>query len=404
LVHALEEAAIADNAAQRDELLTFVVAGGGFSGVECIAEMHDFLMHAVRAYPRLKESRLRTILLQSGDAILPEMKPSLAQFAHRLLERRGVEIRLGTRLTAVTDQAAKIFHKPTNQTESIPTRTVVATVPVEPHPLLASLPLEKGKGRVAVTPFLHSADDPRVWAVGDCAAIPLSDGRFAPPTAQHAIREARVCARNIVANLLGQPMQPFQFESLGSLASLGRRSAVADVLGIRISGILAWLLWRIVYLAKFPGLDRKARILADWTMDLFLPRDITQVRIFGRPQVRREHFEAGEVVFQAGDFGDCLYCLIDGELEVVIEDGATAVLPPGSVIGEIALLGNVPRTATVRARTAVNMVSVSRDAFYTIVAHFPGAKDAMDEVLARHMSAIELHRATTIAELPSGSL
>jgi NADH dehydrogenase len=395
LVHALEEAAIADDPAQRDGLLTFVVAGGGFSGVECIAEMHDFLIHAVRAYPQLKAHRMRTILLQSGDAILPEMKPSLAQFAHRLLERRGVEIRLGTRLTAVTDQAAKIHHKPTGEVATIPTRTVVATVPVEPHPLLAGLNLEKGKGRIAVTPFLHSADDPRIWAVGDCAAIPLSDGRFAPPTAQHAVREARLCAQNIVAELLDKPMQPFQFESLGSLASLGRRSAVADVMGVRVSGILAWLLWRTVYLAKFPGLDRKARILADWTMDLFLPRDITQVRIFGQPQVRREHFEAGEVVFYAGDFGDCLYCLIDGELEVEIDGVTKVVLPPGSVIGEIALLGNTPRTATIRARTAVDMVSVSRDAFYTIVAHFPGAKDAMDGILAQHLSEIERRRATT---------
>jgi NADH dehydrogenase len=402
LVHVLEEAAIADDQAERDRLLTFVVAGGGFSGVECIAEMHDFLVHAVRAYPQLNRKNLRTILLQSADHILPEMKPSLAQFAHRLLERRGIEIRLNTRLAAVTEQAAIIAHKPSGEASTIPTRSVVATVPVEPHPLLADLPLEKSKGRVAVTPMLHTLADSRVWAVGDCAAVPLGEDRFAPPTAQHAVREAKLCARNIVSSLRGRPLEPFKFESLGSLASLGRRSAVADVMGIKVSGILAWLLWRLVYLSKFPGLDRKARILADWTMDLFLPRDITQVRIFHSPQVRREHFQAGEVVFHAGDFGDRLYSLIDGELEVVLDSGTIVVLPPGSIVGEIALLGNRPRTATVRARTAVNMVSVSRDAFHTLVAHFPGAKEAMDAILAEHLSAADRINTSPASESSSG--
>jgi NADH dehydrogenase len=387
LVHALEEAAIADDPAERDRLLTFVVAGGGFSGVECIAEMRDFLMHAVRAYPELNASQLRTVLLQSGDHILPEMKPTLAQFAHRLLEKRGVEIRLNTRLTAVTEQAATIQHKPTSAVSAIPTRTVVATVPVEPHPLLGELELPKTGGRITVTPFLHSAEAPNVWAIGDCAAIPLSGGRWAPPTAQHAVREARLCAHNIAAAMRGAAPEPFAFESLGSLASLGRRSAVADVMGIKISGLLAWILWRLVYLAKFPGWERKARILADWSMDLFLPRDITQIRIFRHAQVLREHFEAGEVVFREGDVGDRIYVVIDGEADVVINGAVTHVVPAGGVIGEIALIANSPRTATVRARTALNMASFSRETFHTLVAHFPGVKAAMDELLAKHLAA-----------------
>ena len=404
LVHALEEAAIADDPAERDQLLTFVVAGGGFSGVECIAEMHDFLVHAVRAYPQLRKERLRTVLLQSAEHILPEMKPSLAQFAHRLLERRGVEIRLNTRLTAVTAQSATIQHKPTSEVATIPTRTVVATVPVEPHPLLGSLPLAKTGGRLTVTPFLYCAENAKIWAVGDCAAVPLAAGKFAPPTAQHAVRQAKLCAENIVATLRGGTLRPFQFESLGSLASLGRRSAVADVMGIKVSGLLAWLLWRMVYLSKFPGLDRKARILADWTMDMFLPRDITQVRIFLHPQVLREHFQPGEIIFRKGDFGDRIYFVIDGEAAVEIDNQVAAVLHAGSVIGEIALISDTPRTATVRARTALDMASVSRDAFHTLVAHFPGVKAAMDEVQAEHVAADKRRRESVSTELPTGSV
>ena len=389
LVHVLEEAAIADDRAEQQRLLTFVVGGGGFSGVECIAEMHDFLSYAIRAYPSLNPKDLRTILLQSADHILPEMKPSLARFAHELLERRGVEIRLNTRLTAVTELAAVVTNKVDRTTTSIPTRTVVATVPVEPHPIIADLPVPKISGRISVTPFLHCEGMTNIWAVGDCALIPLKDGRVAPPTAQHAIREGRQCAENIVAVIRGRQLRPFAFESLGSLASLGRRAAVADVMGIRLSGLLAWLLWRLVYLSKFPGLDRKARILTDWTMDLFLPRDITQVRIFRHAQVTREHFEPGEEIIRQGDIGDRIYFLIDGEVDVLIDGKLDNTLGAGSVFGEIALMNSSPRTATIRARSSVNLATVRRDTFHTLVAHFPGVKAAMKELLDRRTASEE---------------
>ncbi len=387
LVHVLEEAAITEDADERQRLLSFVVAGGGFSGVECIAEMHDFLHHAVRAYPNIDEQDLRIVLLQSGDSILLEMKPKLAKFAHRVLENRGIRIELQTRLATVTAQAAYLFNKKTKEMSSIATRTVVATVPTEPHPLLTSLPLAHERGKVAVTNQLCSADLPNVWAIGDCAAITMSDGSLAPPTAQHAVRQAKLCAQNIVASLAKQPMKPYTFKSLGSLASLGRRSAVAEVLGLKISGFLAWIMWRAIYVAKFPGWERKIRILADWTLDLILPRDITQLRIFPTASVRREHFEAGEILFREDDIGDRVYFVIDGEAEIFIDGELADVVGEGSVIGEVALVSNRPRSASVRAKGAINVASVDRDTFYTLVTHFPGVKEAMDAIMKEHLSA-----------------
>ncbi len=178
---------------------------------------------------------------------------------------------------------------------------------------------------------------------------------------------------------------------------------MADILGLKISGVLAWILWRVIYLAKFPLWDRKARILADWTMDLLLPRDITQVRIFRRQQVRREHFEAGEIVFEQGDVGDRVYFVVDGEAEILVDAECVAVLQTGAVLGEIALIADKPRSATVRARTALNMVSVSRDAFHTLVAHFPGVKAAMDEVLAGHLAQDKKDRTSANVSLPTGA-
>jgi NADH dehydrogenase len=346
---------------------------------------------------------VKLILLQSAEKILPEMKPSLAEFAHRQLERRGLEIRLNTRLTAVTEQTADTQHKPTSEAAAIPTRTVVATVPVEPHPLLKTLPLTKLSGRIAVNSELHCDEAPRIWALGDCAAIPLGDGKLAPPTAQHAVREAQCCAKNIVASLRGNSLKSYDFRTLGTLASLGRRSAVADVMGIKISGVLAWILWRMIYVSKFPGWDRKARIIADWTMDLLLPRDIAQVRIFQSAQVRREHFEPGEVVFNQGDIGDRVYFIISGEADIVVDGRQAAVVETGAVIGEIALIVDKPRTATVRARTALNMASVSRDAFHTLVTHLPGVKAAMNEVLKSHIEPASENRTPTDDPLPTSA-
>ncbi len=387
LVHVLEEAAITADPQERRRLLTFVVAGGGFSGVECIAEMHDFLRHAVRSYPSIDRDELSLVLLQSGDMILPEMKPSLAQFAHQVLVRRGVRIDLNTRLSAVSATEAVLLDKASGERRAIGTRTVVATVPVEPHPLLASLALPQAGGKVIVTSHLYCEGVANVWAIGDCAAVPLTTQGFAPPTAQHAVRQGKLCARNIAASLACQPLQRYQFKSLGALASLGRRSAVAEVMGVRLSGFLAWLLWRGIYLGKFPGWDRKIRILIDWTTDLLLPRDVTQLRIFPPPQVRREHFEPGEVVFLERDLGDRVYFVVTGEAEVEIYGHVVATVAAGGVFGEIALISNCPRLATVRAKTALDVVSVTRDTFDTLVAHFPGVQAAMRQVMERHLSA-----------------
>ena len=176
-----------------------------------------------------------------------------------------------------------------------------------------------------------------VWAIGDCAAVKQIDGNISPPTAQHALRQAKTCAQNIVASFRGTKKTHFAFTGLGKLGSLGRRSAVAEILSFRFKGLFAWLLWRGVYVTKFPGLDGQLRLIADWILDVFLPRDITQLRLFHDEAVHREHFEEGEEVFSSGDFGDKVYFVVKGEAAVERDGAQLARLSSGDVFGEAAV-------------------------------------------------------------------
>ncbi len=388
LVYMLEQAEVETDPEVRRALLTFVVAGGGFSGVECIAEMNDFLREAVHSYHQIKEKDLRLILLQRGDHILPEVTRGLGTFAYDLLMKRGVEIQLGRSLTAVSADSVVIENSKTKEIERILTRTCVATVPAGPHPMLSMLPLAQEKGRIKVDNGMAVPEAPGVWALGDCAQVPQVDGMFSPPTAQHALRQARTCAQNILASIRGTPRHVFSFTGLGKMGSLGRRSAVAEVFGIHLKGLIAWLFWRGVYVTKFPGLDGQIRLVVDWILDVFLPRDITQLQVFHEEDVHREHFEPGEKIFDMGDVGQKVYFIVRGEATVVLDGKGVATLRAGEMFGEAALVTNHPRAATVQAQTALDAVAVNRAAFTELVGHLPGFNQTVEALMSERMGRL----------------
>ena len=380
-VGVLEEASTETDPEERRKLLTFVVGGGGFSGVECIAELNDFLRAALKAYPKIQKDEVRCILLQSADRILPELGEGLANYAQKILEKRGVDIRLNVRLKAVSADGAIVQDKATKELSTIDARTIVSTVPSAPHALITALPCELERGRVKVTENLDVPNVPGLWALGDCAAVPQKDGITSPPTAQHALRQAKTCAGNILASMRDKPMKAFGFTGLGKLASLGQRSAVAEVMGIKFKGIFAWFFWRTVYLSKFPGFDRQIRIAMDWTLDLLLPRDITQIRIFQPEAVLQEHFHQGEIIFDEGDFGDKFYSIVKGEAEIVKDGKVLATIGAGEIFGEVALLEDSVRNATIRAKTDVDVISVARPAFKHLVTNLPGVRDSVESIM-----------------------
>ena len=272
VITALEQADIERDAAERRRLLTFVVVGGGFAGTEAIAELFDLVRSVRRYYPHLPRSDLRFLLVHSGDRILPELSEELGAYALEKLRARGIEFLLGQRVAGATPGSVLL-----DDGSAVPTRTLVWTAGNQPHPLLKALPGEHNRGgQVIVDSALRVVGLDSVWAVGDCAQIPdpSAAGRFYPPTAQHALREGKVAAENVVAALRGQPPEEFRFQTMGTLVALGRRTAVAEIRGLRFSGQLAWLIWRAVYLSKLPGMERKVRVALDWLLDSVFPRDI----------------------------------------------------------------------------------------------------------------------------------
>jgi NADH dehydrogenase len=383
VIHALEEADIeTDDEALRRQLLTFVVAGGGFSGVEVVAELNDFVRGIARRYPSIHDDEIRVVLVHSQNRILPEMSEKLGRFAQRILESRGVEMKLEVRLKAATAEGAIL-----SDDSRIPTRTLISTIPSSPHPLIDALDLPKAKGRVKVDQFLRVEGTTNVWALGDCAQVIAADGAVCPPTAQFAVRQGRTLARNLVATSLGEEMAPLDFKGLGKMGSLGRRNAVAEIFGFGVSGFLAWFLWRTIYLLKLPGWGRRAKVAASWTFDLFLEHELVQLRISDGSGSRHAHYEAGEIVFEEGDLGDRVYVILRGRAEVLKRSAGElsqiAILGAGEVFGETAVLGTVTRNATIRCVEPMETLCIPKRDFNLLTSSLPELRKSFEGIAAK---------------------
>jgi NADH dehydrogenase len=265
----------------RRRALTFLFVGGGYAGVEALAELEDLARDACRYYRTVQRSDMRWVLVEAAPSILPEIGPGLARYALERLRRRAIEVFLDTRL-----ESAEGGHMRLSNGERFDADTLVWTTGVRPHPMLArlGLPLDE-RGRVPVDDRLQVIGAEGAWAAGDCAAVPdLTTGGLSPPTAQHALRQARRLSRNLVAALRGRPLKPFRYRNLGQLVSLGRYKGVARVPGLRLRGFPAWFLHRTYHVLRIPTANRKIRVIMDWTVALFFRRDVVQLGSLQRPR------------------------------------------------------------------------------------------------------------------------
>ena len=395
VINVLEQASIVREDEARRTMLTFVIAGGGFSGTEAAAALNDFVRGAVVQYRAISARDVRVVLVHSGAQLLErELTPRLAKYATAQLAAQGIELVLGERLVAASPQTAVLPNG-----VRLATHTLISTVPSSPNPLVERLGLALSGGRIECDATTAVKGWDGVWAAGDCGRVPMPDGQPSPPTAQHAIRQAQLLAANIVASHTGAPLRPFAFTGLGKLGALGHRRAVAELPGgVTVEGATAWLMWRAIYWSKLPGAARKTRVAFSWLSDLVLSPHTVQLNLGGAAGARHAHYEPGETVFGEGDIGDSLFMIIAGRVEVVKRYGQAPLvvrtLGPGEYFGEMALLGRNPRSASTRALSALDLLVLPASDFSELADTLTEFRSEFEEI-ARSRSQADAARGTT---------
>ena len=370
IIKCLEEADLEPNPDIRRSLLHFVVVGGGYSGVETAGEILDLLQDARRFYPAFDPSELQVTLVHSGAHLLPELGKDLGRFAQRFLESRGMTVLLNRRASSVSGGYIRL-HDGTRLESQNP----ICTIGNAPNPVLTELAAEYANGWLMTDKFLRLKGFTHVWGIGDGAANPDGYGNQAPPTAQFAIKLGRHAADNITLSSSGKPLRAFRYKALGQMATIGHHKGVCSIFGFRFSGFMAWWLTRTVHLMKLPGLDRKLRVMVDWTFELFFPPDLNYLDLKKTQKIARMHVEPGDVIFRQGEEGSAFYVVEEGSLEAVRyhENGEVLwrdELIPGDHFGEGSFLYGVVRRVTVTAKTAATIMVFNSKEFKAFVGSF----------------------------------
>jgi NADH dehydrogenase len=376
VIGCLETADVTSDPEVKQQLLTFVVVGAGFSGVETVAEMRELIRRALPYYHNIKPDEIRMHLIEFAPRILPTFPADLAEYATKQLGKQGIEV-----LTSVGTKSATSTGVELTDDRIIQASTIVATIGNGPHPLVSLLGLDMQWGRIKTDRFMRVPGQDNVWALGDAALIPLVDNPtedpadFATQTAQFAVREGDQLARNIAAKLNDKELTQFEYKSKGSLASLGMSKAVADVYGMKLSGTFAWLLWRGFYLSFLPGFSAKFRVGVNWLLNSIMPPNIVQLRM-PPPATRYIHFWKGDKVFEPGMLIDGFYTVISGSFKLTIDNPDTdehfeKVFGPGEHFGERVLVRSELRTGLVQALEDGLLLFIAQKDFTRFARAFP---------------------------------
>jgi NADH dehydrogenase len=384
----LERAEVETDPERRRRLSSFAVIGGGFSGVEVAGEIYDLLVASRRFYPSLRAEAPRVVILHGPKRLLPELPESLGDYARGRLEARGLTVRLETVARAVTREGVTLADGSLVQAGS-----VVCTIGNTVSPLMAASGLALERGRLRTEPDMRVPGHANVWALGDCALVPNAhDGKPSPTLAQFALRQANQLAANLNRAIAGQPTRPFSFRMLGSFAAIGHHNAVGQVLGLKLSGSLAWVMWRAIYLGKMPTLARKIQIGFDWLWDMFFARDIVQLNQRLTHRVPRNHFEPGQFVYRQGDEAEALFIIERGTAAVYVEGDAqpVAVIGPGDYFGAGAILHSTSEPVSVRAEEPLDVLVMSRERFRDLADHLRQLRADLDERVERLLAGWKL--------------
>ena len=385
VIEQLEKAEVCEDPEIKKWYLTFTVIGGGFSGVEVAGELNDFVKASSRYYETIDAEAVNVHLVHSHAQILPEVSPTLRDFAKEKMENRGINFYLNERAEKATREGVWL-----KGGSFIPAATTVCTIGTIPLSIVSRLPVEHFNGRILTLPDMSIPGFPNAWSIGDCAAIRnAATGDFSPPVGQFAERQGQQVAKNIARKLQGSQTLPFSHKPQGQLCAIGGYSAVAEIGGARISGFPAWFLWRTIYLMKLPSLSQKLKVGIEWACDLLFPRDLGYVKTDQSRSATRAFYAPGDYIFRQGDPACDFYVIEHGEVDILVynddlkEEEVVAVLGPGDFFGEAALIKNRPRNASVRARDNVMVVVMGRRLFSEISSNLSPLRDAIAKAIRR---------------------
>jgi NADH dehydrogenase len=386
VVRQMENAEAASELDHRRWYLSFIIVGAGFSGAEVAGEINELVRSSTRFYRNFRKEDVTVTLVHSQDQILPEVVPKLRAFAQKRMQKAGITMLMNTRAVAATHEGIQL-----QDGRMLAGATVVCTIGTTISPIVERLNVAKERGRIRTVPDMRIEGQTNAWAMGDCAFIVNAfDNKPSPTTAQFAERQGRQAALNLIRILRGQPTQPFRFKALGQLCSIGGYQAVAEMLGMRISGFLAWVMWRGVYLFKLPTWSRRIKVALDWAWDVLFPRDLSFLNTDATQQVTRAYYRPGDFVHRRGELAQVFSIIEEGEVEILrpaeeTPDGKViAVLGKGDFFGEEALLANRPHETNIRARTVVRLAQVGSALFSQMAGSFAPLRDVLVKAVTRH--------------------
>jgi len=384
VIEQLEKAEVEDDPKAKQLLLSFIIIGGGFSGVEVAGEINDLVRDSNRFYQNIDEKEVKVTLVHGGDQILPEVSPSLRDFAQKKMEKAGVTFILGSNASFVTNRGVGY-----GENGIVEGNTVVGAVGNTMPSVIKRLNVEKERGRIINEPDMRIKGYSNAWAIGDCSyTINNFNSKPSPPTGQFAERQGNQTAENIIRVMKGEETKPFSFNPIGLLCSIGGNNAVAEIKGFKISGFIAWFMWRAVYLFKLPKFSKKVKVGLDWFWDIFFARDLAHTKIQQTDTIAKAHFEAGDYIFRQGENSNNFYILEKGEVEVTriippdTREEVIAVLGENDFFGEMSLLQGTKHTANIRARTDIEVLVMGKHVFEKTSAIKP-FKTLVEETIKR---------------------
>ncbi len=392
IISRMEEANVDPDPERRRSILRFVVVGGGYSGVETAGQILDLLDDVHHLYRNIRQEDYAVTLIHSRDHLLPTLKRSLGEYTARKLEKRGLRLILNHRVRSVTARQVTL-----DDGTKLPCSLVVCTVGNAPHPLVLELGEKQGvpleRGRIVTNDRCQVEGFDGLWSAGDCAAVPLATGGVCPATAQFAMRQAKVLGENIRAHYAGRKPKPFTFTGIGEFAAIGHHNAVGEVMGVKVSGFLAWWMWRTIYLSKLPGAERKLRVMIEWTLEIFFSRDINLLTPRYTTSLSEMHLEPGDSLFHAGDPAFSFYIVKAGRMEIRDENGSVIrSIGQGDYFGERAMLTDKTWRFDAVAAEASELVAVNGETFEKITRASTSFRQLLQSTAATWQSREELEK------------